>query len=369
MSFYDRCKYQTLCDLVNVRDIPTPDRKRATLVAALEQADTNDTMALQWTHIAEAALDETATARGIIFPQNTDLAGKRALLTAANLQPIDCIRAFIPAPAAQPAQPRLHLQRQLDTEPVLTFLDRAAMVLQAANITDAERTTQLLNAAQPALAEAIIQACRNVVPQPTFQEVIAGLTTNFAIQPSAAGAQFLQIRPNAGESYVDFGRRLQALYLQYLGVDRAAFQANSRWITPALIMRLISVVPAEARGHLQVAYDRDRVMEWSRFCMLADSFVPHKGAAKQPRTDQKHQQGLTSARSKPFCSKHGYGSHSTADCRALKADNNSSATPKPQQQPWAQQQQQRRQYGVNNLEEHPNEVPTLGQGVGLEDGY
>jgi hypothetical protein len=76
---------------------------------------------------------------------------------------------FHPSSGSPAAPPRVNLQRQLETEPVLIFLDQAAMVLQAANITNAERTTQLLNASQPTLAEAIIQTCPNVVPQPTFR--------------------------------------------------------------------------------------------------------------------------------------------------------------------------------------------------------
>jgi hypothetical protein len=117
-------------------------------------------------------------------------------------------------------------------------------------------------------------------------------------------------------------------------------------------------------------------MEWGRFCMLADSFVPTKAATKTTRPDQRYQQGQNAQKARPFCSKHGYSGHATADCRALKGDNqparaynnpgtSATTTPRPQQ-PW--QQQQRRQYGVNTLEGYPNDIPTLSPGVGSEEG-
>jgi hypothetical protein len=370
MSVYDRCRYSTLLDLATARHLPLPNRQRATVTAALLAADQQQgNMALDWQHIATPALNEAAARAGIIFQQADDRAARVAVLQAANITPLDCIRQLMPPPAQSGPQPnKVVLQRQLDTEAITTFLDRAAMVLADLNITDPEKNRQLLNAAQPKVAEVIIQQCGNN-PQITFQDLVGALRTIFAIQPSTAGTQFQQAKPATGESYVDFGRKLQHLYLQFLGEDRTAAQQHARWITPPLVMKLLSVVPHAIRGHLQVAYDANRLIGWTQFCLLADSFVANQPIQKTPYNQRT---SLTNkpeqARPKQLCAKHGLGAHSTAECRALRQPNTND--------PIGHQQQQRnprRNFNMSAVEPQyhqpdPNEYPTLGQGVNLERG-
>jgi hypothetical protein len=325
-------------------------------------------MALDWQHIATPAINEAAARAGIIFQQADDRAARIAVVQAANITPLDCIRQLLPPPSA-PAAPqhnRVVLQRQLDTESASTFLDRAAMVLMDLNITEAEKNRQLLNAAQPQVAEVVIQQCGNN-PGMTFPDLITALRATFAVQPSTAGTHFLQAKPSASESYVDFGRRLQQLYLQFVGEDRRAFPQHARWITPPLIMKLLTVVPQAIRGHLQVAYDANRLIGWTQFCLLADSFVAshttsRTSYAAKPQQGQKEQ-----TRPKQVCAKHGLCAHSTAECRSLR-QNKSDSMGQQQRNP-----NPRRNFNMSAVDNQPiqldpNDYPTLGQGANPGQG-
>jgi hypothetical protein len=369
MSIFDRCQYQTLVDLANACGLHLPNRRRATLTEAL--ADTlrlQGDMALQWTHISDQAITDVGARLGLRFQATDDRAARLAILQAANVQPVDCIRALMPPVAAPPNNSaKIVLQRQLETEQHLDFLDRANMVLAGPNLTDQEKNRQLLNAAQPGTASVIIQIC-GARPNVSFADLITDLRTTFAVQPSTAGMRYLQAKPGPNEAYVDFGRRIQQLYHQYLGEDRTAAQDNARWITPSLILKLFTVLPPAIRGHLQVAYDKDRTMEWTKFCLLADSFV-----ASQPTNrpggqyNQRNQSRDTNKASTPtqICAKHGLCSHSTAECRSLKRANQP-----PGQQNATGNSGQRRTFNVNNIDYGvpPNDMPALGQGIDPERG-
>jgi hypothetical protein len=325
------------------------------------------TMALQWQHINDQAIADAGARLGLRFQTTDDRAARLAILQAANVEPIDCIRTLMPSPAAgQNNHTKIVLQRQLETEQHLAFLDRANMVLMGPHLTDQEKNRQLLNAAQPATANVIIQIC-SARPDIAFADLIADLRATFAVQPSTAGMRYLQAKPTPGETYVDYGRRLQQLYLQFLGTDRTAIQHNNRWITPALVLKLFTVLPPAIRGHLQVAYDKDTDVDWTQFCLLADSFVASQstqrggGPANQRMYGSKEQTKPNSQ----VCAKHGVGAHSTAECRALRRDQ-----PNLDQSNTGRNAGQRRQFNVNNIDFNapPNEMATLGHGINPEGG-
>jgi hypothetical protein len=366
MSIFDRCQYRTLVDLANALQLHLPNRRRQTITDALLNINQPPfTMALTWDHIAEPVIAETGTRLGLVFPAAADRAARVALLQAANVAPIDCLRTLLPAAPAGGAQ-KVTLQRQHDTEHHLAFLDRASMVLAGLTITDPEKNRQLLNAAQPGTAEVIIQVC-STQPAITFADLITELRSNFAIQPSTAGMRYLQARPAHNETYIDFGRRLQQLYQQYLGADRTTFQQHARWITPALIMKLFTVLPPAIRGHLQVAYDKDHAIGWNQFCLLADSFVashptPRSTGQFQPKPPPTKDAAKTGQQ---LCAKHGLCAHTTAECRVLKRDNS-----RQEANQNHRNTAQRRQFNVSNIDytAAPNELPTLGHGGDPEQG-
>lgn len=368
MSLWDRCQYRTLVDLANACGLHLPNRRRSTLNEALTDAlRLTANMALQWQHINDQAIADAGARLGLRFQTTDDRAARLLILQAANVEPIDCIRTLMPQPpGGQNNHTKIVLQRQLETEQHLAFLDRANMVLTGTNLTEQEKNRQLLNAAQPATADVIIQIC-GAQPNISFADLITDLRATFAIQPSTAGMRYLQAKPTPGETYVDYGRRLQQLYLQFLGTDRAAMQNNSRWITPALVLKLFTVLPPAIRGHLQVAYDKDTDIDWTQFCLLADSFVASQTTQRRTGPANQRMYGAKE-QTKPnsqVCAKHGVCAHSTAECRALRGtqsnldQGNTSRNPGP-----------RRQFNVNNIDFNavPNEMPTLGRGVNPEEG-
>ena len=129
---------------------------------------------------------------------------------------------------------------------------------------------------------------------------------------------------------MQFGRRLLELYMQFLNQPLAAYTANATTITPALLLRLQTVLRPAVAAQLKHMYDQDQSTSWLNFCTAADLFTAQASSSppsdSKPRGDRGPRPNFRKGSASPaptgnfFCTLHGKNySHNTNECRVLLA--------------------------------------------------
>lgn len=330
---------------------PLP-RRKADLIRAIQAALHIPQMALQWDHLADVALDAAIQGRGLQVDQGADRAAKIVLLQLAGIGPAECLLPLLPQQPTAPQAPKVLLQRQLESEPIVTFIERAKVVLNQPSLPDDVRIQHLLNAAQPDLAATIIGKMAQA--NTTFQDLLTFLREQATVAPTAALAQFMLRKPSTGESILKVGKDLLALYLQFLSIDLATYNVNSRYIAPAIIARVLQLVPNQVRMQLQAKYDTDPQISLDNFLRYAESLLA--SASKTAIGQQRNQSSGTGHRQ--FCKLHGPCGHATQDCRNLRQQ----VSPHSRHPPTPAGRQQRTA-AVEPEQTYPNEEPVMGYRV------
>ncbi|MCO5763135.1 MAG: hypothetical protein NHG36_16780 [Chromatiaceae bacterium] len=318
-------------------------------------------MPLQWDHLADAALDAAIVSSGLQVPQAADRAAKQNLLILAGITPAACLIPLLP-PQAPANPPKIQLQRQLESEPALAFLDRARLVLDQPSLTDEAKSQYLLSAVQPDLAALIV--AKKATENPTFPALLAYLREQVTVVPTTALAQFQSLKPAQGESFTQFGHILRSLYLQYLKIDLAAYHAQARFIAPAIIARILQVVPNSVRAQLQTKYDDNPQIALDDFLRYAESLsaptaIKHQGGQTFQRAPA-NSKGDRAAQPNHFCAVHGQCFHTTQQCRVAQQQQRPMA---PRLQPTPAGRQQRTAAVEPLPDGHLNATPVLGFSV------
>lgn len=300
----------------------SPVGTRPLLEARIRDFDmaNNVTPAAIWDAFTEAKLTQFCEAMGVDITAAPNKAAKVAILaTLPGVAPHVALQAIAAAPQRQPTRIELQLVKQGSNERPDAFLERARTHFQLVQADDAQAITLLINAAQPTMAAFVAQQFAAGIN--TMDAMFTALQTRFTPNRYQYYNLFHTYKMSKDQTAQEIGAELKRLYLGFLQLPAEVDLADHDVIiTPTLTARLIQVLPASTAATLRTETMKNQQMQWDEILLLADQLL--QGATKEARnTDVQH-----NGRTRPYCSIHGHGSHTDAQCYQQRSDKQDSTT-------------------------------------------
>lgn len=270
---------------------------------------------LQWAHLLDTALQQTIETLHLHYDGPDTRAGREAFLTAIGITPAMCIP--LPPNAAQAnaqdqplPKPIITLRQQDTSETVPQFLDRATALIDLCACPEAQKIILLQNSSNPTVSTMIQDLITTGVN--TYQAITQSLRKQFEVPKSVLARNFQNMRPAVNESFSEFGRRLLATYMEFLGLPMNQYAANEHVIKHGLVLQLFQVAPSNVTTTLRTTFDTTPTMTWTDILKRLDILVAGSQASTlyAPRSTRYGHADFAQQ-----CRLHPHARHSNVECR------------------------------------------------------
>jgi hypothetical protein len=199
------------------------------------------------------------------------------------------------------------LRQQGVNEDIETFLQRAETFFRIGEVKGQNQLIHLMNSAQPKVVERINTLLEANIIEPG--ELKEALKLEFAVSRFERMKRFRNLKPSADQTIIQFGSQLRSELLKFLTLTEEKAKGSEEIITPLLIDQLVNVLDPGSSSYIKNEVCKQSSLTWSAVLTLAEDYRRNTISA------------TTTQRKQQFCTSHGWGNHSTPNCKLGKGSN------------------------------------------------